>query len=602
MADSITSPGLLTTVGATAGTAAVVVATATIAGVYAERKIDDYLKEYGKSETKQIDILGDLYKKYCFPLEQHSTLSTLEADDMKKQLPRFFQLHDEKKIIVPLLYKNFLPQVDSYKWLIHVQKGELGSMISEMLAYVCQYQKERGRDEKHRYSPLHLFFEELKFWLIKLSTVNIADKKNKNIVENRISYLEAIRNAGVFNNEMYFLSDKVKEPTPRQTILSVEKKMNTIRNKMILAISRRSAREHFSDLKINIESALYSSVNYLLHVFSNQPLPENFILTEIKYPTIPSYKEIRQYFFPAILSAFVSTSAYSLVFSLDDFKPEENEFEKAIEVYISEKNFLLESFITNGNEITLPEIQYKVNEVNKNKKENERKTEWFEMNEAKIYSDFANVKTIGTFLSLLEWLQKMCFFYKICDSLFELAGEGGNLLVYGKAAERVISAISSFIDVLQKTEDNLISIKTRAQDNKNFIDGHPNHESLKKDKYQRKIWQLNFAKARDEYEKLDRSLKDIRKLIKEIKAKLEEVNTREYQIKLVKQLEFFNGLVNEFCDLVVGKSEAAIEFSKISLLSNYNPKNLCNNNNNNNNNNNFPLIKISSDKKKFKPS
>lgn len=63
---------------------------------------------------------------------------------------------------------------DSKKWVVKVNDGELRSLISEMLAYICQYQTERGDDARHSYSPLHLVFEEFKYWLVKLSHLSLG--------------------------------------------------------------------------------------------------------------------------------------------------------------------------------------------------------------------------------------------------------------------------------------------------------------------------------------------------------------------------------------------------------------------------------------------
>jgi hypothetical protein len=99
-------------------------------------------------------------------------------------------------------------------------------------------------------------------------------------------------NSRIFEGKKYLLglSNKVVEPTPNQTFYSLELKLHsvrlfsfltdflfldvfsvlTFRDKMTLAISRHSAREHFQSLKVTIEHVLYSSVNYLLYIFSNR--------------------------------------------------------------------------------------------------------------------------------------------------------------------------------------------------------------------------------------------------------------------------------------------------------------------------------------------
>jgi hypothetical protein len=47
--------------------------------------------------------------------------------------------------------------------------GELRSMAAEIVSYICEYQRVRGDKEKHHYSPLHLFFEEFKQFIVKLA-------------------------------------------------------------------------------------------------------------------------------------------------------------------------------------------------------------------------------------------------------------------------------------------------------------------------------------------------------------------------------------------------------------------------------------------------
>ena len=530
----------------------------TLGTIYAVHAIQNHLKEYREEEKKQLEKVSNAYTEYCFNQEKTSTLSTLEEEDVTQMLPRFFQLAQEKDIVVPLLYKSFEPEEASKNWLKHVKKGELSPIISEMLAYICQYQTERGSDEIHRYSPLHLCFEEFKFWLVKLSTVDIANEAIKNIVSQRIAYLKTIRNDKVFKNVNYNIFSKTKmEPTPNQTLLVLEKKLNIVMTRIILAISRKSSREHLADLKVHIESVLYTGVDFLFHIFSNQALPANFILTEIKSPTIPSYRKIHETLYCKILRGVVNTSAYSLVFNLESFESKEAIIPTK-DLSINDNNSFTIQNIDLDNNFELPvEVKEELNKKNRSRKERERLLQWFELSSSGIFSAVAELKTMNTFLHLLVSLQKLCLFHKICDNLFELSGEGGNLLIYGMAAEQVKTGLSKFKivkDEIAKDIRYLYDSATKIQDN---ADANPNEEiSSQLLKNEQSIWDENYTKATKAYTQVIAALKGCENNYEEISNKIKEVNTEEYKLKLMKQLDFFASLVKQFCSLVDDKNQS----------------------------------------------
>lgn len=519
-------------------------AVATVVGVPLFRSVKNAIRKawynYGSDELKEIEAVQKAYRSHCLRLEARSSLTTLEVSNQEdnkdelNRLPIFFQM-DEK---IPVLFKrNFVPQKKAEDWLPHLNKPTpLNHYIEEMINYLCLYQGERdqrwGRGN-YNYDPTNLFFEEFKHWLIELSKAHL-DQEIIEIVDGRRKYLSQLyeKNAFIPGKDL---------PTRQQIILYIKDILEKGIIPLIhLELSRRSAREHFRELKVQVEIIIKNSTKFLFYVFRNEEgTPESFVLEQIRHPTIPSYGNAVATRAGSLLQHLIRTSAFTLtfppIFTTASLEPINNH-QRLVEYSI--KQVTNNSFLGSNQKAIFPLILRTPLLTSNN---------WYledrQESSVGILEVFRKKEYMDEFLMCHAYLQKLCLFYIICDQLYELSGDGGNLMVYGFAFEKVYLSLKSYESLLKELEHILFSLSNHAETHKRDI-VEKKHEITFADQ----VWQRLRSSANNAYDDAKVAIKKSRESTGLIQSHMQIIRSPDYRISVEEKLNFLSGLVTHFSE------------------------------------------------------
>jgi tetratricopeptide (TPR) repeat protein len=494
--------------------------------------------KYGKLQIKEIKEIRLIYKELCWPLEKDHTLTTLDVNDAQKKVERKevsefpIYLRTKNNDELPELFEQgFCPVKDSEHWRKHIIKtSPLKHPIEEIVSYICHYQL--TRDERfisagYNYDPTNMFFEEFKAWLLKLSAHKELDSKILEIAVGRYKYLGEIYAKGVFSpsNSEYTRVEAVKH------VMDIFKKV--IIPTIKLCISRRSAREHFERLKDQVESNIKLGIKFLFYVFRDTPqTPASFILEQIRNPNLAGYKEV-----------ILSTTSGQLLNHLLNTKVMYRVFKYGTDSDLSIANIqscCSNSFIGEEGSIIYPFTTLTSTAYN-----------WYEFMEEKgnshnptgILSIFRNKETMKKFLHLHGLMQKLCVFYIICEKLYELSGDGGNILVYGFALKEVISSLQKYKDLNKEVAEIVNFLYSKAEEYKSSLMRKDNYENVKIT-----TWNALYYRIYKTYEELEEGISESMSLVHEIERKIVEINSKRYQEEVKERLGEFYIVVDYFSE------------------------------------------------------
>lgn len=501
-------------------------------------KIKESYYNFSDKEITEIQSIQKAYEKHVQTIEANTIvgqlgLSTLKAgtdsdnglQDSKQKLPVFFQM-DPKNPKIPLLFsREFCPEKDSTEWMRYVADNELKPYIEDIIGYICEYQCERDQrfwsKKGYYYDPTNLFFEEFKYWLLELARTTVSAVA-LDIVSARIAYLREITDKTIFQ-------PGTDRPTRQEIILYITEILEkAIKPLMQAMIDRASAREHFNNLKVYISLVIKNSIRFLFYVYrDSENIPQNFILEQIRNPTISLYKAALDNTTGLLLQYLLKTPVLQLVFPPLNTNQDDNEPKEITYNDITKNNFT-----GDGQALQYP---LTLENANTNKTIN-----WLNENSG-ILTYFQDKVDPEKILRVHSNIQKLGIFYIICDLLFELAGDGGNLLVYGMAAneiDQVIAVYRDLIDNVNKDINSLFSLAKGLHDNIGKNKVQPTKEINRWDSHYHLI-----SNAQDDFKKNTAKAEE---LIKTIKRTITKVNQPEYKERVKQRLLSFFQLVNYF--------------------------------------------------------
>lgn len=189
----------------------------------------------------------------------------------------------------------------------------------------------------------------------------------------------------------------------------------------------------------------------------------------------------------------------------------------------------------------------------------DEKKNWFDDDQSGILKDFRNTDFMTKFLKFHANIHRICVFYIICGQLYELANVGGDLGVYGEAAQKVIAAIEKFeiiIDETYKIADEFLNAAIQVRDNSNSSNSSRKNKVLDST-VNIERWTKNFF-ANIQY--AADNLKEIKegnfnKNILTIKNKIIEVKDNQY----LKKVTLIKHLVSNLVDQFVGEGKNNIQ-------------------------------------------
>lgn len=589
----------------------------------------NWYKSYGEYHQGRMKLLQESYIMYCYKLESMHPLTTLrmekngEESEYEKQLPIYLQMAEA----VPVLYeRGFTPKTSLEDWMTHLQEGLLRTAIGEMIGYLCEYQVERNgilfqlknRDSLFAYDPTNMFFEEFKVWLVYLSCARIDNASASAlyaVISGRIAYLDNIIIKRIF--------DPLKENPP--TRIDILQKIHDQLKDYVLPVlknemSRQKAREHFNELKLHIKEILNAGIKFLFYIFrDSKNTPQNFILSQIRSPTMPFYKEVAKNTSAELLSYLLNTPMLKFVFPgidrtdhsqalyemqalfmnpfsteqgdevyprelISDTKRSNNWYLNlmgritGIYPYFSElscpirllskkeENFKLA--VDEGREIVI--FQDKDNVIIFYKNIITKMVESFNCPEVlkklfaplvfdgniliknqhfeNIYQHvYKEVKAkggyvrvpINSFLQLHSFLHNLSAFYLACDLLYEIAGDGGNLLVYGKTTHLVKAVVQELKCLLNNISFYMDALEQEAHTLQLRLDSKTIKETSVAT-----CWRDNYIYAKAGHVRSKAIIESSYKVLNLIVLGLEEVSQKGYLNSVYQKLELLERVVS----------------------------------------------------------
>jgi hypothetical protein len=521
-------------------------------------QIKCWYDSYGKEQAAEIKEIQNIYSSFCWPLEkEHSTLTTLNLESSQGQekskdsskLPIYLQTEDDGKIPV-LFRRKFCPEKDSSYWEKLINKDSaIRHPIEEAISTICHYQVTRDQrlftGTGYNYDPTNLFFEELKAWFVKLSQATLDDLTYK-IVHARFKYLGEIYAKGVFKPGNHAL-------TRIETIKYIRANLQKLIIPSIsLALSRVSAREHFNKLKLKTENNIKVGVKLLFYIFRDTPnTPSNFIFDGIRYYDIHGYKQVvGSTISGQLLSYLVNTDLMKRVFPESGLK--NTHTYKSLSLNYSNP------FFNEQGDLIYPLARSNTNPNN-----------WYlaeekaDFNQTGILIEFRKDKELmETFLRVHAELHKLCLFYLICDRLFELSGDGGNILIYGFAMNKTELVLREYKRIIQQAWDHIEILFEKAEMYKATL--------IQKNKIENKkieTWDKLYYSIYSAHEELKEGIDDSKLLVQAIEGKIVEVKSEKYQNDFKDRLSSFYSMA----DLFAGKDERLTEatgLTKSGMLEN----------------------------------
>lgn len=514
----------------------------TLAAVYPLLSLGiDFVKQklidYSDSDMEQIEAIKRIYSLYCVD-ERHaspSTLHVLSKEDEEKSIdyPVYFKMKEK----VPVIYDLKVGISDNAEfWAKFLSKKDSGLLyyIEQMLKMICLYQKKRetrffDAQKGYNYDPTNLFFDEFKWWLIELSKADF-DENTEKIVKGRSRYLSQIISKGVF--------PAGKNPPSRmETIAYLRDALdNWVCPLIQVAKNREGGREHFNKLKSNVITYIQNSTQFIFYVFRNTPdTPNEFVLDYLRDTSV-IYKNALETVSGKLLKALFSTKAcMNACPSLtgDSLKDD-----------ITEN---LQSFCDN------PFLDSNGQPIFPRKIGNLTVDDWFdEGNNCGILKYFRQTGLMKEFIKFHGLLQKVCVFYIICEQLYQLAGCGGDLGIYGKIVDKVINALKTYqllMNEMQRIIQKFFDIARELQKIYLGSDENRKKEYIGDDKDEFvKNWFIHFGIVDSIYYKLSETKQNCEQIILEINQKIITLNSEKYFHRVNVLIKSFSQLADHFVE------------------------------------------------------
>lgn len=502
----------------------------------AANAVSQWWNRYDETALTEIKQIQSAYTKHCGTKEKKCLhLSTLE--ESTQTLPLHFRMNDKEK--VPVLFeRGFCPKKQLQHWVSSLSQNLISNFIEDMLGYICEYQAQRDeRPWPHKgydYDPTNLFLEEFKEWLVVLSKASVElDPKVMAVIEGRMNYLSYLINNCVFNPGQYL-------PTREMVIAHLRDIFaKNIKPIVELAQLRQSAREHFRLIKLNTQCLVKQGTEFLFYVFRNSPnTPVNFIMTQIKHPTLPNYAAVLLDRSGRLLQYLVNTPAVKLVHpELNAYfggKPLSQEL-----VNLTMQSLTYNHFLDDDNRLIYPFSTQTIDN-------------WYQGNDnpSGILSFFQKEEYMMAFMKMHQQLEELAVFYLICSLIFELAGEGGNLIVYRYAMNDVRAVIEQYEYFIKAFKENIDMLWNASEGLQNLIIAKKVKETEEV-----KRWRTYKALSSSAYQAMSKLIQDNYEVVKTIKTKILETNTEDYLAWVKKQTEFLSELAKAFCKHSVTSSQ-----------------------------------------------
>jgi hypothetical protein len=437
------------------------------------------IRSFTKSERQRLELIQSIYRE-C-----------VEG----KELP--VQLRLEKK---KPQYKAGVRDFVATTWINQMGKGVLKPMCEAIVNEICEYQKERSErvfGSGYRDDPYVLFLEEIKDWITQRVSVLDCNIEARDMLKARIRYMDhVLSEANLFD----------PFPTHKSTMQQVVTRSKRILKYEMLPIveaeiAHSSAREDLRQLQISVSAALSHLVSFLYNIFRSGSGPVTITISKLRTPVGEKYEKIKQNRAGYLLHRLMNSGLFSSVF-LDDHFQLEDERKAVADGMTNQRLDVVSSndFLDARGNVRIPKWLLEFVQDPKERAAIDL-TNVFDHEDSGVESFFRGKAMItGCFLRCHGLAQELAKFVLVVEKAHRLAGQGGDLLVYGVANAQVNAMLQTYESLSRAVRQQVDRLNQMAEIHfEQLVNDNQARESSSK-------WVKHFKKVSFTLELLDGDL------------------------------------------------------------------------------------------------
>lgn len=433
--------------------------------------IENKLNSYGKDDKALLDEIRKRYKANINPESEH--------------IPDQFKMRKENSDRP--VYQINETALEGYNSQPQMGSGHLRAIADDLLAHINLYQKMRyntfssqikeffGYDSLK--DPETLFCEELKLWLILSLSHSSLDDELLEVVQRRIKYIDRCttlfisKGGDIDGKSMHSVMSVISARLQEDVVPQIQ-----------LAISRQSAREHFDELIRYSRNAILHGMKFIFYVFREGSDINEFCLSELRVATTRSYEQGVDNYSARMLQHLLQTELFYTLFpnsfhSRQLIEKSSNAITET-NMWIQRNPFMNKSWHRNL-QTYYPDLLGDHSSIFP-------QDNWFAHNRSGILPAFRNKEMMQAFVEFHGLLYHLAIFHLICKEIHTLAGDAGNIFVYGVIANYLNKLMISFDQIKSKFIDCLETISRKALDQ--------SHNNSNKKRYV--AWKRNYLEGK----------------------------------------------------------------------------------------------------------
>lgn len=384
--------------------------------------------DFDKAESEQLATVQALFRQHINAPE----------------LPIELRFHAERGN----RYAAYKPQAHHFQsssWPLGV--GAMSYMAHEALTDICAYQVERYErivGDGKRHDPINLVLEYLKRWLSETLAVMPASQESLAPILYHRAFIEAIERSGTFQ------PGRFHDTTMLETLIRVRRHFDEeIIPRIRAEISNASAREHMRTVVEHSKLLLHHFVQFLVYVIRKDKAPSNLTLRNLRYPDKPSLQRVTDSLSGQCILQLIRGRAFA-----DLFPDEAVARHTTSRAVLNSASDFQNPFSDVDEGLILPLAL-----VSKDARELST-LEQFKHSRGDIEPYFTNDdgQMINNFLMLHQGLFRYAELVNLFQRMYLLAGQGGDLLVYGvlrQVLENILRCAQSLLGQMGGLFSNL---------------------------------------------------------------------------------------------------------------------------------------------------
>lgn len=357
-------------------------------------------------------------------------------------------------------------------WIKGQKGGLLQTEADSMIGVVCEYlsyRSEQGYFKKgHRNDPEHLTCSGFLHWLAFKLWSAPCNEVTLAMVEAELRYLESLQGADIFKEGEFTEKTMVSVMTQLRRVIQ-EAIIPTIKRE----IANTHAREHLSVLRVQGKEILMRGFQFLYYILRNTDDTPSANIPRLRRKE-KAYSCIADTRSGKLLDALIQSPPYRTIFQEEHEQSSPNKEASNNVVLLkragthrrlSPRQAPASSnlFLTSGNELCIPYTLLK--EVTAKSSIAHYLCEDASLNKVDdtgIYPVFRdNTEILEAFIEMHALLQELAKVFLACDEACDLAGVGGDILVYGisnKQINLLMDTLKKLCEVLGKCQNKLSTL------------------------------------------------------------------------------------------------------------------------------------------------